>query len=354
MTKDERVIARPKPFLVSVEKGKKYAWCACGRSKAQPFCDGSHGDTPIKPVIFTAEKTDEILLCGCKHTKAGPFCDGAHNNLQDTYEEATQAEIASMKNARPVARSGGDVGKATLDGGAYVLTPDPANAASHGSVTTLPLITGADGAQHLSFLEMRAAPGASSWMLFDESDCVLFVTDGGGAVNIEGASFDVGPEIGVFIKRGEAFRIEVNSDLRILAAICPQAAQVKRPSEPCGRFDRQLPERRVAVADAKSNLMADRFYQILVGEAVGSKEVTQFIGGVPKSRAAFHRHLYEEAIVILSGAGVMWTETRYAPVQPGDIIFLPARQGHSLECTADEGLRLMGVFYPSGSPAINY
>ena len=30
------------PFAVAVEKGKDYFWCACGNSKAQPFCDGSH------------------------------------------------------------------------------------------------------------------------------------------------------------------------------------------------------------------------------------------------------------------------------------------------------------------------
>jgi CDGSH-type Zn-finger protein len=31
---------------VAVEQGKDYWWCACGLSKAQPVCDGSHN----KPV----------------------------------------------------------------------------------------------------------------------------------------------------------------------------------------------------------------------------------------------------------------------------------------------------------------
>ena len=30
------------PIAIEVEKGKSYYWCACGRSKKQPFCDGSH------------------------------------------------------------------------------------------------------------------------------------------------------------------------------------------------------------------------------------------------------------------------------------------------------------------------
>ncbi len=38
-----------KPIPVKVEAGKSYWWCACGRSKTQPFCDGSHKGTPFQP-----------------------------------------------------------------------------------------------------------------------------------------------------------------------------------------------------------------------------------------------------------------------------------------------------------------
>jgi CDGSH-type Zn-finger protein len=30
------------PIGVDVEAGKAYWWCACGQSKTQPFCDGTH------------------------------------------------------------------------------------------------------------------------------------------------------------------------------------------------------------------------------------------------------------------------------------------------------------------------
>ena len=35
-------IAQKSPYAVDVEAGKKYFWCACGKSATQPFCDGTH------------------------------------------------------------------------------------------------------------------------------------------------------------------------------------------------------------------------------------------------------------------------------------------------------------------------
>ncbi|MCW8835046.1 MAG: CDGSH iron-sulfur domain-containing protein [Rhodospirillales bacterium] len=77
----ERLIAQKAPHAVEVEEGKDYYWCACGRSKKAPYCDGSHKDTGIRPVKFTAGKTGTVYLCGCKHTANEPFCDGAHKSL---------------------------------------------------------------------------------------------------------------------------------------------------------------------------------------------------------------------------------------------------------------------------------
>ena len=75
------VVAQKSPFPFAAEAGKKYAWCACGRSATQPFCDGSHKGSGLAPVIFTAEKSETLWMCGCKHTKEPPFCDGTHNTL---------------------------------------------------------------------------------------------------------------------------------------------------------------------------------------------------------------------------------------------------------------------------------
>ena len=75
------IVAQKAPYAVTVEAGKNYAWCACGRSASQPFCDGSHKVTGMTPIVFKAEKDEEVYLCGCKQTNGQPYCDGTHNGL---------------------------------------------------------------------------------------------------------------------------------------------------------------------------------------------------------------------------------------------------------------------------------
>ena len=76
------VVAQASPFEVSLNAGAKYAWCSCGLSSSQPFCDGAHKETDdLKPIVFVAEKEETVYLCGCKQTKNGPYCDGTHSTL---------------------------------------------------------------------------------------------------------------------------------------------------------------------------------------------------------------------------------------------------------------------------------
>ena len=78
---EERKIAQKTPYVMDLEPGR-YAWCSCGHSSTQPFCDGSHKGTSFTPVVFEVEEGRKAALCGCKRTKSGgPFCDGTHSGL---------------------------------------------------------------------------------------------------------------------------------------------------------------------------------------------------------------------------------------------------------------------------------
>ena len=78
------VVADNKPKTVNLTKGKEYTFCACGKSKSQPFCDGSHRDTEFTPVVFQADN-NEASLCMCKHTQNPPYCDGTHLSISADY-----------------------------------------------------------------------------------------------------------------------------------------------------------------------------------------------------------------------------------------------------------------------------
>jgi CDGSH-type Zn-finger protein len=73
------VRAADTPFAVEVEEGKNYFWCSCGKSASQPFCDGSHSETPFTPIKYEAESSKTVYFCGCKASKNAPLCDGSHS-----------------------------------------------------------------------------------------------------------------------------------------------------------------------------------------------------------------------------------------------------------------------------------
>ncbi len=76
----EPIIAQKAPYVLDVDPGGYY-WCSCGRSKNQPFCDGSHKGTEFTPVKVEITEKKKVAFCGCKHSKTGAFCDGTHSKL---------------------------------------------------------------------------------------------------------------------------------------------------------------------------------------------------------------------------------------------------------------------------------
>jgi len=99
------IIADNKPVKVNLAKGQEYYFCTCGRSKSQPFCDGSHVGTFFTPKVIISDEDEEAYLCACKHTGNVPYCDGTHKqfNTDDVGKEGPG--IISKPSGLPKAKS---------------------------------------------------------------------------------------------------------------------------------------------------------------------------------------------------------------------------------------------------------
>jgi len=347
------LIAYRKGFYHEVKAGKRYLWCSCGRSQSQPFCDGAHVGTGFLPVSFKAERDEDVIFCGCKHTATAPFCDGAHSNLPGGYQ-TDDPDSAENRLVRVVAP--GTAPLAPLDGQCYVFSTSRAALTRRGQLRYCPVVSPALGAQFQSQFYAEVASGDSPVISADGRHTVLFFSEGDGEIEISGQRFVVGARTGVYIRPGEAYRVHNGGavPLKFFISNGPGSEDLVWREDMPTDFESEYPHRDATIDASQRHKMAERYYQMLVNREHGSTVVTQFIGNIPLSKAEPHRHLYEETLIFLSGAGVVWTEHTKATVVAGDVLFLPRKQMHSVQCTTPGGFDVVGVIYPGDNPSINY
>lgn len=191
-----------------------------------------------------------------------------------------------------------------------------------------------------SFISLRVLEfGAEESSTFknEELDEVLYALNDC-RVFIDGVAHEVESQSGIFIPAQQTFRVE-NSGTEPVYFVSSQAP----------RQQRGMKSAIVRLADQRAMPTADRWYRVLI-----DTEVTQFVGAIPPGRAPDHFHEYEEVLFILRGEGRMWAGQTSTPIAYGSCIYLPRRQVHCVENTGTGELRLLGVFYPAGSPAARY
>jgi mannose-6-phosphate isomerase-like protein (cupin superfamily) len=255
----------------------------------------------------------------------------------------------------------------TLAGGCRVSEMHDGEPVVEGTLSIWNRIGRATGTQAISLRVMEFAPGKSPTIINDDCDQILYLVDevrtscgsGRATVWIGGRSHEITLDTGVYIRPNQTFAIENPGpgSFVIISAQCPDPDHAPRFADrPLASSDSCQPAQApiVRLADQKAQPTADRWYRVLIDERVGSDQVTQFVGSIPPGRAPDHFHNYEEVLFILKGEGRMWAGESNTPITAGSCIYLPKGQVHCVENTGDGELRLLGVFYPAGSPSVRY
>jgi mannose-6-phosphate isomerase-like protein (cupin superfamily) len=204
------------------------------------------------------------------------------------------------------------------------------------------------GAAAVSLRVLELAPGRSPSLGGAPCDEVLYVFEGAGVVLFEGGSRSIGTDTGLYVPPGARYQIDASAPMTLVSSRCPD------PGESSEAVATGAPPVVVRLDECISETTGDRWYSVLLDHRIGRSQVTQFVGAIPPGRAPDHYHEYEEVLCILQGRGLLWAGDRSAPIERGSCIYLPRRQMHCVENTGDTELRLLGVFYPSGSPAVRY
>ena len=247
-----------------------------------------------------------------------------------------------------------------LDGGCRVSTMHEGPPRVFDSLKIWNQIGKASGADAISLRVLEFGPGVSPPLRNRECDEVLYVLEARDcAIVIDGTRYEVGPETGVYLRPGQTLRVENPGpgSVTLVSSQCPEEPSSDHAIKAQGSQEEGLApalSQIVKLSDRRALPTADRWYRVLVDDEIGSEQVTQFVGSIPPGRAPDHFHEYEEVLFILRGEGMMWAGETNTPIGPGSCIYLPKRQVHCVENTGIGELRLLGVFYPAGSPAVRY
>ena len=248
-----------------------------------------------------------------------------------------------------------------LEGGCLVTGVRDGEPTINGTLSVWPQIGRANGASAISLRTMEFAPGLSPGFRNQECDEIIYVLQGTATILIDARPYLVQPETGVYLRPGAILTVDNPGPepFVLISSQCPEPVATSETLPPL--TSRQSPGaaplRRPPIArlaDCEAVPTGDRWYRVLVDDEVGSTQVTQFVGSIPPGRAPDHFHNYEEVLVILRGVGRMWAGKTQTPIASGSCIYLPKGQVHCVENTGDDELRLLGVFYPAGSPSVRY
>jgi mannose-6-phosphate isomerase-like protein (cupin superfamily) len=244
----------------------------------------------------------------------------------------------------------------TLLGGCRVYSPEDGQIATNGTWAARTVICRDTGARQITQTASDYAPGISPAVVNPRAEEVLYVASGEGICHINGFAYPLRPGCAAFIPPGAIYQVENAGPvtLRIIASCCPEDPQRHVIDAPAARTGER--PKLVVHEDDRDPIRAgkDRIFRYLVHTDLGCEQVTQFAGWIPPSKAPFHFHTYEEGIFILEGRGIVHTDEEDGEFGPGSSIYFPVGVRHCVENPGDSMIKLLGAFYPSGSPGAAY
>jgi len=252
-----------------------------------------------------------------------------------------------------------------LEGGCRVSKMDEGHPINNGSMKIWRQIDQTTGARAISLRVLEFSQGVSPLIQNRAADEVFYVLeqiDGRPRqairckVHIEGRSYEVEATTGIYLKPEQTMLVENPGIIPVVVVSvqCPELNSDGKVAPVHVRPGSGMSFPGARLNDKREMPTADRWYRVLVDDEVGSKHVTQFVGSIPPGRAPDHFHEYEEVLFILRGTGRMWAGKTTTAIGPGSCVYLPKGQVHCVENTGPDELRLLGVFYPAGSPAVRY
>jgi mannose-6-phosphate isomerase-like protein (cupin superfamily) len=242
-------------------------------------------------------------------------------------------------------------------GGCRVYDPQDGEVTTRGTWTARSIISRSSGAKQISQAVNHYAPGDAPAVVNPSSEEVLYVVSGEGTCCIQGFSYPLRAGTGVFVPPAAEYQISAVTPLRVISACCPEDAHRSIVEKRLQCVSGQGPARTVYEQDREQIRAGEnRIFRYLVHTDLGCKQVTQFAGWIPQSKAPFHLHHYEEGIFILGGRGILHLHGQMSASEfgPGSSIYLPDGVLHCLENPGPDPIRVLGVFHPSGSPGAAY
>jgi mannose-6-phosphate isomerase-like protein (cupin superfamily) len=249
-----------------------------------------------------------------------------------------------------------------LSGGCRVYSAEDGHVFTLGNWTARTVISQNSGAQRITQTVSDYAPGLSPGVVNPRAEEVLYVASGEGICRVSGFDYALTTGAAIFIPPGAVYNIKNTGaeTIRLISSCCPEdperrVVQGHIVEGPVAAGSGK-PRRLLVHEDLREDIRAgtNRLFRYLVNSDLGCQQITQFAGWIPPSKAPVHFHTYEEGVFILEGCGIVHTDDESFEFGAGSSIYFPTGVRHCVENPGTSTIKLLGAFYPSGSPGEAY